>query len=420
VSGLLGSGLVLQNNFQCSRWESCTDNITIAPGSTGFTFPTTYVNGAGYNVTVVTEPAAPPQVCVVYNGTGPSDISVECTTATEQLIVADGGGNLFAYFIDSRTGSLGVGTPVAVGSGYTQQATDPAGKFLYVLNTSAGTVSAYTASASTGALMPVAGSPFPTSAGADGLVVEPTGRFLYVGASLGEDAYSIDPTTGTLTLIAGSPFSGPPGAVLCGQFRLASAKFLYYTQCVTGGFAVNGFTIDAMTGALTSIGPVGATAETAGGDNAAIDPTNRFFYLQLGSSVQLYTVNALTGALTYVTSLQPPSSSSGWQNIAVDPSGKFAYVPLESINATASSISAFAIDSTTGALTPLPSTALAGVLYIGSPIVFDLTGKFVYVVTDLGISAYAINSTTGALTPVPGSPFLNTPTSFGMAVVQIP
>jgi 6-phosphogluconolactonase (cycloisomerase 2 family) len=311
---------------------------------------------------------------VVYNGTGPSDISVECTTASEQLIVADGGGNLFAYFIDSRTGSLGVGTPsVAVGSGYTQQATDPAGKFLYVLNISAATVSAYTASASTGALMPVAGSPFPTSAGPDGLVVEPTGRFLYVGASLGANAYSIDPTTGTLTLIAGSPFSGPPGAVLCGQFRLASAKFMYYTQCVTGGFAVNGFTIDAMTGALTSIGPVGATAETAGGDHAAIDPTNRFFYLELGSSVQLYTVNALTGALTYVTSVQPPSSSSGWQNIAVDPSGKFAYVPLESINATASSISAFAIDSTTG-----------------------------------------------ALTPVPGSPFTSAPTLFGMTVVQIP
>jgi 6-phosphogluconolactonase (cycloisomerase 2 family) len=262
----------------------CADNITIAPGSTSFTFPTTLVNGANYNVTVLTEPAAPPlEVCVVYNGTGtvgasPSDISVECTTPSEQLIVADGDGHFSAYLIDSRTGSLGVGTPVALGSGYTQRATDPTGKFLYLLNTSAATVSAYTASASTGALMPVTGSPFPTSAGPNGLIVEPTGRFLYVGSSLGADAYSIDPTTGTLTLIAGSPFRGPPGAVP-GTLCVASAQVLYYPQLVTGGIAVNGFTIDAMTGALTAIGPVGANAETAGGYYAAIDPTNRFFYL---------------------------------------------------------------------------------------------------------------------------------------------
>jgi 6-phosphogluconolactonase (cycloisomerase 2 family) len=223
-----------------------------------------------------------------------------------------------------------------------------------------------------------------------------------------------------LTLIAGSPFRGPPGStVVCGLFCLASEKFLYHAQWTTTGIAVDGFTIDAMTGALTSIGPVGANAETAGGDNAAIDPTNRFFYLELESSVQLYTVNALTGALTYVTSMQPPSSSF-WQNLAVDPSGKFAYMPLGSINATASSISAFAIDSTTGALMPLPTTALAGVVYIRSPIVFDLTGKFVYVGSSQGISAYAINPTTGALTPVPGSPFPTTVNLWDVAVVQIP
>jgi 6-phosphogluconolactonase (cycloisomerase 2 family) len=95
-------------------------------------------------------------------------------------------------------------------------------------------------------------------------------------------------------------------------------------------------------------------------------------------------------------------------------------MPLASINATASSISAFAIDSTTGALTPLPNTALAGVVYIRSPIVFDLTGKFVYVESSQGISAYAINPTTGALTPVPGSPFPTTVNLWDVAVVQIP
>jgi 6-phosphogluconolactonase (cycloisomerase 2 family) len=420
VTGLTGTGLVLQVNG--------ANNITIAPGSASFNFPTTLVNGASYNVTVLTEPAAPPlQVCVVYNGTGTvggslSNISVGCTTPSEQLIVADLNGNFSAYFIDSRTGSLGAGAPVALGSGYTQQATDPAGKFLYVLNTSAATVSAFTASASTGALMPVAGSPFPTSAGPSGLVVEPTGRFVYVGGSSGADAYSIDPTTGTLTLIAGSPFRGPPGStVVCGLFCLANAKFLYYPQWITGGIGVNAFAIDAMTGALTSIGPVGATAETAGADHAALDPAKGFFYLDIISSVQVYTVNALTGALTYVTTVQPPSPSF-WTYMTLDPTGKFAYMPLGTSDVTAaSSISVYAIDATTGTLSPLSSnTIAAGVDAV--PVVFDLTGKFVYVgnISSYNISAYAINPTTGALTPVPGSPFPTAVTPANISVTKIP
>ena len=424
ITGLAGKGLVLQVNG--------ADNITIAPGSTSFNFPTTLQDGATYNVTVLTEPAAsPPQVCVVYNGTGTvgaslSSISVGCSTPSEQLIVSDLNGNFSAIFIDSRTGSLGVGTPVALASSNTQQATDPAGKFLYVLNTSAATVSAFTASASTGALMPVAGSPFPTSAGSSGLVVEPTGRFVYVGGSSGADAYSIDPTTGTLTLIAGSPFRGPPGStVVCGLFCLASEKFLWYPQWTSVGIGVNAFAIDAMTGALTSIGPVGATADTAGGDHAAFDPAHGFFYLDNISDVQEYTVNALTGALTYVTTMQPPSPAF-WTYITLDPTGKFAYLPLGTSDVTAASnISVYAVDATTGTLSPLSSNTIAAGVDAGV-VVFDLTGKFVYIGNSgaLGIptsiSAYAINPTTGALTPVPGSPFPTAVNPANISVTKIP
>jgi 6-phosphogluconolactonase (cycloisomerase 2 family) len=425
VSGLTGTGLVLQVNG--------ADTITIAPGSTSFSFPTTTLaDGASYNVAVLTEPAAPPlQVCVVSNGTGTvgaslSDISVGCTTPSEQLIVSDLNGNFSAIFIDSSTGSLGAATRVALASSYTQQATDPAGKFLYVLNTSAATVSAFATSASTGALMPVAGSPFPTSAGPSGLVVEPTGRFLYVGGASGADAFAIDPTTGTLTLIAGSPFSGPPGStVVCGLFCLASAKFLYYPQWIPGGIGVNAFAIDATTGALTSIGPVGATADTAGADHAAFDRTHGFFYLDLISSVQEYTVNALTGALTYVTTMQPPAGAF-WSYITLDPTGKFAYMPLGTSNVTAASnIAVYVIDATTGSLAPLSSDTIAAGVDAGT-VVFDLTGKFVYIGNSgaLGIptsiSAYAINPTTGALTPLPGSPFPTAVNPAYLSVTKIP
>ena len=61
VSGLKGSGLVLQNNGG--------DSLTISTNST-FTFATTLANGAGYSVAVLTQPTGPAQTCTVDNGTG--------------------------------------------------------------------------------------------------------------------------------------------------------------------------------------------------------------------------------------------------------------------------------------------------------------------------------------------------------------
>lgn len=75
VSGLVGSGLVLQNNLG--------DNLPIAANGS-FTFPA-LPDGSAYSVTVFTQPGAPDQVCVVTNGTGSiagadvTNVSVNCT-----------------------------------------------------------------------------------------------------------------------------------------------------------------------------------------------------------------------------------------------------------------------------------------------------------------------------------------------------
>ncbi|MBU1189574.1 MAG: choice-of-anchor D domain-containing protein, partial [Gammaproteobacteria bacterium] len=77
VSGLLGSGLVLQNN--------AGDNLAIgADGS--FSFATALDDGSTYNVSVFSQPASPSQTCAVSNGTGAlagsdiSNVSVSCVT----------------------------------------------------------------------------------------------------------------------------------------------------------------------------------------------------------------------------------------------------------------------------------------------------------------------------------------------------
>src|SRR5208282_6691562 len=84
-SGLSGADLVLQNNG--------ADNLSVrADGS--FTFPTTLITGNSYSVSVLTQPSAPNQTCVVTQGSGTvgtgnvTNIVLTCankTTATDVI-----------------------------------------------------------------------------------------------------------------------------------------------------------------------------------------------------------------------------------------------------------------------------------------------------------------------------------------------
>jgi len=77
VTGLSGSGLVLQNNL---------DPGLPVSASGAFTLPGSFKSGAAYSVTVVTQPSTPTQNCVVTNGSGTvgtanvTNVSVACTT----------------------------------------------------------------------------------------------------------------------------------------------------------------------------------------------------------------------------------------------------------------------------------------------------------------------------------------------------
>lgn len=77
VEGLIGNGLVLQN--------SSSNNLSVSPGATTFTFSEVVSPGSGYTVAVLTQPSNPAQTCVVSNGTGTAtanvtSVLVTCTT----------------------------------------------------------------------------------------------------------------------------------------------------------------------------------------------------------------------------------------------------------------------------------------------------------------------------------------------------
>src|SRR5262249_57507449 len=110
----------------------------------------------------------------------------------------------------------------------------------------------------------------------------------------------------------------------------------------------------------------------------AVDPSGKFAYVANSSpasnSVSAYTIDTLTGALADVPG-QVFAAGSGPASVAVAPSGTFAYVA----NLVAD-ISAYSIDAD-GALTPLAGPNVAAGTNARS-IAVDPSGKFAYVAND--------------------------------------
>jgi 6-phosphogluconolactonase len=129
------------------------------------------------------------------------------------------GASVAAYPIETATGALTpvAGSPYAAGGCPMSATVDPTGKFVYVADTGcggAGSVLAYTLDAATGALTPVTGSPFAAGVGAYSVTVDTTARFAYVtNITVGTvSAYTIHAVTGALTPMAGSPFPSVAGS----------------------------------------------------------------------------------------------------------------------------------------------------------------------------------------------------------------
>jgi hypothetical protein len=89
VSGLTGSGLVLQDSYD----DTSPDMLPVT-GNGGFTFPADLANGAAYYVTVSVQPTG--QSCTVTNGSGSvsnaniTNVVVSCSAASPQMYSVGG------------------------------------------------------------------------------------------------------------------------------------------------------------------------------------------------------------------------------------------------------------------------------------------------------------------------------------------
>ncbi|MGA7823259.1 MAG: beta-propeller fold lactonase family protein [Steroidobacteraceae bacterium] len=312
------------------------------------------------------------------------------------------GGYVSMYTVDPTTGALAsVGPPVSTydyGSFPGSVTVAPSGKFVYVTNSGDiwdpdyGSVAMYTIDATTGALTSIGtingncpGLCLPSS-----VVVDPSGKFAYVASGVGSygnfpytvGMYTINATTGALTSIGTIAAGTDPVSVAVDP----SGKFVYVTN--SGSNDVSMYTIDATTGSLTSIGTIAAGTHPV---SVAVDPSGKFVYVTNSGSndVSMYTINATSGSLTSIGAI---AAGTAPVSVAVDPSGKFAYLT----NSGSNDVSMYTINATTGSLTLIGTIAAE---LSPTSIAIHPSGKFAYV-TNSGsndVSMYSIGST-GTLT----------------------
>jgi 6-phosphogluconolactonase (cycloisomerase 2 family) len=252
--------------------------------------------------------------------------------ATAGGVVIDPSGNA-AFETDSANGVIY--TYVRVGTAWGQLITNPPG------------------------LPPVTNTP--AGSGAGPMIVDPSGRFLYVGnrGSNSISAYQYPSTSPQLSEAKGNailPHTGGSPYSLTGsplQFAIDPVGAFLYVLCSDQNLRV--FSIDYSAGGfLTPVATAGLSGLPLNGLALSVD--GKFIYLSGGSGTQAFSVNPNTGALTAIA-LSGPVLTNSSSGVYADPSGKLLYVTTPG---TPGSVYAFTINAD-GTLTQVGTTPVATV-----------------------------------------------------------
>jgi 6-phosphogluconolactonase (cycloisomerase 2 family) len=219
--------------------------------------------------------------------------------------------------------------------------------------------------------------------------------------------FTIAPGTGVLTAIPGSPF--PAGDTPIQAIVDPTGKFLYVSNLNDALGGISAYTINSTTGALSAItgSPFPTQSNSPGPNRMAIGGGGTFLYVGMSgtvnanNSVSAFAIDPNSGALTQITGSPFPAGNDP-QGIATDPSGKFLYTA----NIQDSTLSGFTIDGSSGTLTKISGFPYATAA-APAALAIDPGGQFLYVGENstTGIEAFTINGTSGVISPIAGSPF---------------
>ncbi len=378
------------------------DDLTVSANG-AFAFVTRIASGGAYAVTV-TAPAG--KTCTVTGGSG--TVSATVTNVAVACV---------------SNASLSVAGTVFVG------------EFLFVSNSGADSISAFSIDAASGVLLsvgpPVAADRGPTAMASTIADAYFDNRYLYVSNSRSSDvsAFAVDAGSGALTTVPGSPFAAGASPSALAVYAVTECSFrgghcqtlenLYVAN--SGSDTVSAYQIDQSTGFLT---PIASHATGSGPSAMAVGtPSTPFLYIaNTGGSndISAFRTDISSGGLIPVAG-SPFPSNGNVSSLAFGAGDAFQYPPGESngtpgykgllyaANASGgtASIMGFSIhppmgDANDGALTALPGFPYD--LPSCSYIVADQAGAYLYATAGTKVFGFSIDKQTGALSPLPGSP----------------
>jgi 6-phosphogluconolactonase (cycloisomerase 2 family) len=321
------------------------------------------------------------------------------------------------YSVDSSSGSLLplTGSPFAAGRNPVAAAASPNGQNLYVVNHDDSTVITYAISSggqlSNQQTCSLPGT-FPTQ-----LAVNPAGTFLYVVETYQPKFSSTTPGPGALVAFPINA-NGTLGATssLCTPVANGSSSFFPAgnSPVAVNVLAANAFVYvvnendpsiyafqAGTNGVLTQIGnyTVGVSPNAI-----ASDPTSKFLYVTDAASNQVVGFVIQTNG-TLVPMQRPFSAGNLPDSIVADPRGQFVLVA----NYNANTVQAYSIDRSNGNLSANATTPTLTVDTGPTCILLEpALGRYLYSTNFLGnsISGQRMDPNSGALTPVQNSPFL--------------
>jgi len=359
----------------CGLLACSSRSTTQSQNGTGTVYLVTQGNTAVSTYTVSLSNGALSSVGATLS-TGNSPVALAITPSLNALFIANSGSNNISSYTLSGNAGLTAGSSTATGGTIPMGlAVDPAGKFLFVANEASSNISVFSINGA--ALSKVAGSPFTTIPGGSttptdpvAVAVSPSGKWLYVANQSANNisVFSIA-SSGALAPVVALPNSaglGPTGLAIP-----ASGAFLYVANA--GSNNVSAFSIcdKVVTSCANPNAPDGTLHEVSGSPfpagqtpvAIAIDPSFGFLYvLDKGSNeVSQYSYATGTGVLTVLspgtvaTGLTPTgfaiiggATGTNAGNTLTNPQD-YMFVA----NNGASTLSSFALNTTTGQLTTL-------------------------------------------------------------------
>lgn len=318
--------------------------------------------------------------------------------------------DLSAYAINSHTGALSAiaGSPFATGgSNPVSVVHDPQSRFLFVANNGSKSLSAYTINQATGALAPVPGSPFACGVNPVALSADATGGYLFAVNAGSKDlwTYQINPSTGTLTRLSITSLArtGSPTQLAIES----SGRFLYVAS--SGTQQIFGFLFDNSNGKLTAMaGSPFSTGASDGPFGIGVDREARWVFSsdESGNKISQFSIGYATGQPGALRPASPSSIAAGTDPTVLSvfdfSQSAFGKTYVFALNKSSNNLSAYSLNATTGAPSPLTKSPFP----VGTrptSLAEDEWHGYVYVASAQGIWAFSIQPAT--LLPVHGSPF---------------